>query len=124
VIVRDQLVSVQPEDLNNDDILLDKATYFYTVFSTLATLQNSKITDTRKRNLAEKRQEKRINPTFITPVSSHTWVGPPAPPLTAAETAQRIASIQTSRSLGRVGLKALNWTGLPKQANWTDPTAV
>jgi len=92
MIVREQLESVQPEDLCNDDVLFDKATQFYTVFSTLATLQNTKITETRKRNLAEKRQEKR-NPTFITPLSSHTWVGPPAPPLSAAETAQRIASI-------------------------------
>jgi hypothetical protein len=86
MIVREQLGSVQPEDLCNDDILFDKAAQFYTVFSTLATLQNTKVTDTRKQNLAEKREKKR-NPTTIAPLSSLTWVGPPAPPLSAKETA-------------------------------------
>jgi hypothetical protein len=96
--VRDKLVSVQSEDFldDDDDVLSDKAGRFYSVFETLESLQNLKITDTRKDNLAIKRQGKRTQSFVDLPplTSSVTPVrtGPPAPPQTDEE-AQRVTSI-------------------------------
>ena len=94
--MRDQLDSIQPEDLLDDNILLTKATHFWTVFSTLQNLENLKITDTRKDNLADKRHKKRIQ-SFrdLPPLTSSVppvWTGPPPPPQTDQE-ARRVTSI-------------------------------
>ena len=94
--MRYQLDSIQPEDLFDDNILLLKATHFWTVFSTLQNLENLKITDTRKDNLAGKRHEKRIQ-SFqdLPPLTSSVapiWTGPPPPPQTDEE-ARRVTSI-------------------------------
>lgn len=76
-------------------MLLDKATHFYTVFSSLESLVNLKITESRKGNLAGKRREKRNQSLPMPPLTSQVvpvWVGPPAPPQSVEETL-RITSI-------------------------------
>jgi hypothetical protein len=90
-VVRDQLLSIQPGDLSNDQIIIEKATPFFALFGALQHLEKFKVTQTRKHNLADKRHEKR-NPLMLTSLSDVVWVGPPAPPLSAEET-KRIASI-------------------------------
>ena len=96
IVARDDLLVVQPEDLSNDDVLLQKATHFYLVFSTLQSLQELKVTDSRKENLAGKRQEKRSQSVIPMPPLTASvppiWTGPSAPPQTDEET-RRVASI-------------------------------
>jgi hypothetical protein len=96
IIVRDELLLVQPEDISDDNALLAKSSYFYSLFTNLQAIQNVKITDTRKKKLAEKRHEKRKRPQpKMLPLTSGVaavWVGPPAPPQTDEEV-RRVASI-------------------------------
>jgi hypothetical protein len=95
-VVRQRLISIQPSDLLNKRVLIEKSTHFYSVYSALRNLENLKVTETRKDNLAEKRQENRS--TSIRATSSLSsqvapiWVGPPAPPQSAEET-RRVTSI-------------------------------
>jgi len=90
------LTSIQPEDIANRHVLLAKAAYFYSTFSTLKSLISLQVTETRKDNLAAKRQEKRVqDPVVMPPLTSqfpHVWVGPPVPPQTEQEV-RRIVSI-------------------------------
>jgi hypothetical protein len=94
-VVRDRLISILPSDLSDKRILPRKASYYHAVFAALRDLENVKITETRKDNLAEKRHEKRNNSRRMGPLStevSPVWVGPPAPPL-SEDDVRRIASI-------------------------------
>lgn len=90
------MTSVQPEDLSNSDVLAIKAAYFYSVFETLESLHSLQVTDTRKDNLAAKRQEKHTQGSVVMPpLTSQTapvWVGPPAPPQSDDEK-RRVVSI-------------------------------
>jgi hypothetical protein len=96
MVVRDDLLLVQPEDLSDDNALLEKSSHFYSMFTNLQTLQNSKITDTRKKRLAGKSPgiRKHSHPPMppLTSEVSAVWVGPPAPPQTDEES-RRVASI-------------------------------
>ena len=90
------MTSIQPEDLANTNVLLTKASYFFTLFSTLQGLESLQMTETRKDNLAAKRQEKRTqDPVIMPPLTSQVapiWVGPPAPPQSEQEI-RRVVSI-------------------------------
>ena len=90
-VVRNQITSVQTDEIETNRVILHKAPNFSGTFWTLQDIRGLSVTDTRLDNLAEKRHEKRSygRPTSnILPV----WVGPPLAPLTPEE-AQRIASI-------------------------------
>ena len=92
IVVRDQLVSVQPSDLLDDRLIRQKARDFFTVFGSLKQLKKLKVTQARKDNLAEKRHEKKNAESMPTISSDVVWVGPSAPRLSTEETV-RIASI-------------------------------
>lgn len=72
------------------------------MFTTLQNLVNLKVTNTRKANLAEKRQDKHIQSSIaMPPLTSHLapiWVGPKAPPETADETRRIISISDPSKS--------------------------
>jgi hypothetical protein len=87
-VVRQRLMSITPDDLLNTRVLIEKASYFLNVFLALRNIQNLKVTETRKDNLAAKRQRATTLSSEVAPV----WVGPPAPPQSAEET-RRVASI-------------------------------
>ena len=94
--MRDLLTSIQPEDVSNRSVLPTKAAYFYSTFLALRNLDSIQMTDTRRDNLAAKRQEKRSQDSItMPPLTSQiqpVWVGPPAPPQTEQE-ARRVMSI-------------------------------
>jgi len=71
---------------------MDMAPHFFHLFGALQQLTSLKVTQARRGNLAQKRQEKRNPSPLPTTVSDVVWVGPPAPPLSTEEKA-RIASI-------------------------------
>jgi hypothetical protein len=89
--VRDQVTSVQSDEVNSNRIILQKAPNFTSTFRNLQDLRGLNVTDTRLDNFAEKRHEKR---SYGRPTSAvlAEWVGPPLAPLTAEE-ANRIVSI-------------------------------
>ena len=91
MVVRDQVTSVQTDEIKSDRVVLQKAPNFTSTFWNLQDICGLNITDTRLDNFAEKRHEKR---SYGRPTSSvlPVWVGPPLPPLTIEE-AQRIVSI-------------------------------
>lgn len=102
MIVRDLLVSIQPEDLSNRNVLPTKAIYFYAVFSTIKTLESLQVTNNRKENLASKRHEKYSQgPVTMPPLTSQVplvWVGPPAPPQSEEETRRAMSISDLSKS--------------------------
>jgi hypothetical protein len=90
-VVRDQITSVQPNEIKSNRVILQKAPHFTHTFWNLQHIRGLNVTDTRLDNFAEKRHEKRScgRPTSaVLPV----WVGPSLAPLTPEE-AHRIASI-------------------------------
>jgi hypothetical protein len=91
ILVRDQVTSVQTDEIKDKRVIITKAPNFSTTFWKLWHICRLNITDTRLDNLAGKRHEKR---SYSRPISSTlpVWVGPPLPPLTPEET-QRIVSI-------------------------------
>ena len=109
-IVRNQLVSVSREELSDNGLVRAKTGHLFAMFRTLQRLEHLKLTDTRKENLAGKRQEKRNSQSY--PLStqmslkSAVAVGDPAPliPYEDVEETQRIASISdpTQSSVGKV----------------------
>lgn len=100
MIVRDQLTTIEPADISNDEALFEKAPHVSNLFYILQDLENLKVTDTRKDNLAGKRREKRSSRPMGPPTSqvAPVWVGPPAPPLTAEETRRVISISDASKS--------------------------
>jgi hypothetical protein len=94
-LARNDLDSVQPADLYDDDVLYKKSGRFYCSFIAFNQLRDLKITDTSKENLADKRHEKHVRSVskMPPPVSQDpsVKVGPIPPPETEEET--RIASI-------------------------------
>ena len=90
-VVRDQITSVQTDEIKTNRVILQKAPNFTNTFWNLQHLRGLSVTDTRLNNFAEKRHEKR---SYGRPTSSAppVWVGPPLAPLTPEE-AQRIVSI-------------------------------
>jgi hypothetical protein len=101
MLVRNQLTSIQSDEISNNRVLLEKAPYFNSLFWTLRDLEILKVTNTRKEILAEKRHEKRSTIESIGPPTSHVptvWVGPPAPALTAEERNRIISISDPSKS--------------------------
>jgi hypothetical protein len=94
MVVRDQVTSVEPEELSDNRIVHQKAPYFRSAFRIARDLRDFNVTDTRPDNFAEKRQEKRSSRPLgpSTSVVIPEWVGPPLAPLTS-EDIRRIISI-------------------------------
>jgi hypothetical protein len=94
--VRDQLTFIIEDDFSNISALIQKAAYFFSIFSTLKSLKNLLVTDNRKEALNGKRHEKRSQSTLsIPPLTSEVlpvWVGPRAPIQREDET-RRITNI-------------------------------
>jgi hypothetical protein len=90
-IVRDQITSVQPNEIKSNRVILQKAPNFTHTFWNLQHIRGLNVTDTRLDNFAEKRHEKR---SYGRPASAvlPVWVGPSLAPLTPEE-AHRIVSI-------------------------------
>src|SRR5436190_1959799 len=91
MVVRNQVTSIQSDEVNSNRIILQKAPNFTSTFRNLQDLRGLNVTDTRLGNFAEKRHEKH---SYGRPASAvlTEWVGPPLAPLTAEE-ADRIVSI-------------------------------
>jgi hypothetical protein len=94
MVVRNQITSVQPDELSNTRILHQKAPDFVSAFRAAHELRDLTVTEVRLDNFVEKRQEKRSSRPSGPPTSAviPEWVGPPLPPLTTDEI-RRIASI-------------------------------
>jgi hypothetical protein len=90
-VARDEITSVQKDEINNTRVVMKKTPFFSNSFRNLRHICELNITDTRLENLAEKRQEKR---SYGRPTSGTVplWVGPSLAPLTPEET-QRMVSI-------------------------------
>ena len=90
-VARDQITSVQTDEIQKTRVVLKKALHFTHTFQNLRHICGLNITDTRLDNFAEKRHEKR---SYGQPISGTlpVWVGPPLAPLTPEEI-QRIVSI-------------------------------
>lgn len=52
-------MSIKPDDLSDINIVIEKALLLHSLFATLEELENVKVTETHKENLAGKRHEKR-----------------------------------------------------------------
>jgi hypothetical protein len=93
-VVRNQIISVQSDELSDSRTIHQKAPDFMSVFRAAHELRDLTVTEVRLDNFAEKRQEKRSFRPTGPPTSAVTpeWVGPPLPPLTTEEF-HRIASI-------------------------------
>jgi hypothetical protein len=105
-VARGDLVQVQPEDLLDDNALLEKATHFYTVFTNVQSLQNLRITDSRMKNLSGKRGKSRMLSALPLPLISHTAAERAGriPPQQTADETQRAASI-SDLSMSSAGTK-------------------
>lgn len=99
-IVRDQLTSVETDEIQNNRIVSEKAPKFTSTFFNLRHIQGLNVTDTRRENFAEKRHEKR---SYGQPSSSvdTEWVGPGLSSLDSDEI-QRTVSI-SDPSVSSVG---------------------
>jgi hypothetical protein len=93
-VVRDQIISVQADELSDNRTIHQKAPDFMSVLRAAHELRDLAVTEVRLDNFAEKRQEKRSSRPIGPPTSAviPEWVGPSLPPLTTEEI-RRIASI-------------------------------
>jgi hypothetical protein len=92
--VRNQLTSIQREELSNFRLIYQKAPYFMYAFRVADDLRRITVTEVRLDNSAGKHQEKQSFRPVGSPTSSliPEWVGPLLPPLTTDEI-HHIASI-------------------------------
>lgn len=98
ILARNKLVSVQPDDLRDSDVILEKSGWFNFAFGTLQDLEDLKTPDSRIDSLAEKRHEKHARRVLSMPppVSQQPArrVGPsPDADPEAEEETTRVASI-------------------------------
>jgi len=90
-IARDEITSVQTDEIKNNGVVSEKAPHFNYTFQNLRQIRGLNVTHARRENLAAKRHEKR---SYGQPTSGAfpVWVGPSPAPLSSEET-QRIVSI-------------------------------
>ena len=100
IVVRDILCSVSREDVSTGIDLDTKAGSFYSVFQTLRSIEKSKITDTRKDNLAEKRHLKHETSRQLGS-SNFRRVGRPPPEYTQEEIRKASISDPSQPSVGK-----------------------